>query len=230
MLPSIAAWLNAHVSELIFTGIVLAVYLVVDLATAPNIRSSADGSGLKGAGGKRAVRIVRFFGAVVGCLVLAIVWGVNFSAVFVFATTILTLLGVALFAQWSLASNITAYLILLLHPSFARGNFIRIIDGDNYIEGFIADMNLFSTRLISENREVIVYPNNLILGRPALINPRSRLFGIGKIEKRNDAPAPTQPDQGEARIPVAPETPEVPQSGNLSSAASAVAPSRQQGT
>jgi hypothetical protein len=40
--------------------------------------------------------------------------------------------------------------------------------------------------LVTENREVIVYPNNLLLGRPALINPRDRLYGVGKLPNYND--------------------------------------------
>jgi hypothetical protein len=56
-----------------------------------------------------------------------------------------------------------------------------VIDGDNYVEGYISEINLFSTKLISESREVIIYPNNLLLTRPMLVNPRDRLNGIGKV-------------------------------------------------
>ena len=31
------------------------------------------------------------------------------------------------------------------------------------------------------NREVIVHPNNLVFGRPSLINHRGRLQGVGKL-------------------------------------------------
>jgi len=110
--------------------------------------------------------------------------------VLVIAGTTLTLLGVALFASWSLLSNVTAYFVLMLHPAFRRGTFIRIIDADNYVEGYVADLNLFSARLITENREVALYPNNLILGRPCLINPRDRLGGVGKLPARTEASEP----------------------------------------
>jgi len=106
---------------------------------------------------------------------------VEITSLLVFAGTALTLLGVALFASWSLLSNITAYFILLLHPTFRRGTFVRIIDADNYVEGYIADLGLFNMRLITESREAIVYPNNLVLGRPCLVNPRDRLDGVGKL-------------------------------------------------
>ncbi|MGB1582031.1 MAG: mechanosensitive ion channel domain-containing protein, partial [Nevskiales bacterium] len=85
--------------------------------------------------------------------------------------------------------NITAYVVLLLHKSYRRGNFVRVIDFDNYIEGYIAEVNVFNTRLITEAREVIIYPNNLLISRPTIINPRSRLQGVGKITEVKQAGA-----------------------------------------
>jgi small-conductance mechanosensitive channel len=105
----------------------------------------------------------------------------DLSAMLIVASTTITLLGVALFASWSLLSNITAFFILLLQPSFARGNFIRVIDVDNYIEGYISDLSLLHTKLRTEAGELVVYPNNLLLGRPTLINPKQRLEGFGKV-------------------------------------------------
>ncbi|MEO7781150.1 MAG: mechanosensitive ion channel domain-containing protein, partial [Candidatus Nitrotoga sp.] len=96
--------------------------------------------------------------------------------------------GVALFASWSLLSNVTAYFILLSQPSFQRGNYIRIIDVDNSVEGYIAELNLFSTKLLTENREIIVYPNNLLLVRPTVVNPKNRLSGIGKLPQNKELP------------------------------------------
>jgi hypothetical protein len=69
---------------------------------------------------------------------MALTWGIEFDSVFLFASTTLTLLGVALFASWSLLSNVAAYFVILLHPSFRRGTFVRVIDFDNYAEGYIS--------------------------------------------------------------------------------------------
>ena len=60
------------------------------------------------------------------------------------------------------------------------------IDVDNYAEGYISELSLFNTKLLTESREIIIYPNNLLLGRPALINPRDRLYGVGKLPNHND--------------------------------------------
>ncbi|MCF2857184.1 mechanosensitive ion channel family protein [Pseudoalteromonas sp. SMS1] len=96
------------------------------------------------------------------------------------------IISLALFANWSVLSNITAYFVLLFHSAYRRGNFVRVLDGDNYIEGYISNIGVFNTQFITEDREIIIYPNNLLLGRPTQINPRSRFNSIGKIPKPDD--------------------------------------------
>ena len=108
----------------------------------------------------------------------------------ILSTSILTLTGVALFASWSLLSNVTSYFILLFHNAFRRGNFVRIVDGDNYMEGYIADVNLFNTRIVTEDRETVIYPNNLVLTRPCIINPRNRWKVIGKVTDKDQKAIP----------------------------------------
>jgi len=183
----LASWVISHGWQLGITAVVVIGYILFNRITAPTIAASADQGRFKEDTGDNAIRTARLLSMIVCVLALAIVWG-EFASVLVFAGTALTLLGVALFASWSLLSNITAYFILMLHPAFRRGTFVRILDADNYMEGYIADLNLFSVRLITESREVAIYPNNLILGRPCLINPRDRLSGVGKLSGRIDPP------------------------------------------
>ncbi len=177
----ITHWITAHWPQLAITLLVALIYWLLDRLNKPKLTEGADSGGFKDGSATRAIRLARVILGIVGLLVLALVWGFDFHSAFIFESTTLTLLGVALFASWSLLSNITAYFVLLLQPSFRRGNFIRIIDVDNYTEGYIAELSLFHTRLVTENRETVVYPNNLLLGRPTMINPRERYDGIGKL-------------------------------------------------
>jgi len=174
-------WLTANAVQLIVTIAVLALYLLLDRFSTPRLEESADQGRFKDNSANSAIRTARLITGVFGALVLVIVWGIEIGAVLIFATTTITLLGVALFASWSLLSNVTAYFILLMHPSFRRGTFVRVIDLDNYVEGYISELTLFNTKLVTERREIVVYPNSQLLGKPALINPRDRLSGIGKI-------------------------------------------------
>ena len=175
------SWMDLNALQLAVTLLITVLYIVLDRFSTPKLEEGADQGRFKEGAAANAILIARFLTGFVGLLVLAFVWGIEIASIMVFAGTTLTLLGVALFAQWSILSNVTAYFILLLHPSFRRGTFVRVIDIDNYAEGYISDLTFFNTKLITENRETIVYPNNLMLGRPALINPRDRLEGLGKL-------------------------------------------------
>ncbi len=176
------SFLDNYGLQLAVTASILVVYLLVVRFTKPKIVEGADQGRFKDSAATNAINLVRLFYSIFAVLILAVVWGLDFRSVIIFTTTTVTLLGVALFASWSILSNITAYFVLLLHPSYRRGTFIRVIDVDNYAEGYISDLSPFNTKLVTENREVILYPNNLLLGRPAMINPRDRLDGIGKLK------------------------------------------------
>lgn len=180
-------WLASNMAQLTITVLIVAVYALLDRFSTPKLAQGADQGGFKEGSSVKAIRLARAIAGLVGLLILVAVWGIEFSSVMIFATTTVTLLGVAFFASWSLLSNVTAYFVILLHPSFRRGNFVRIIEGDNYVEGYISELTMFNTKLVTENREVIVYPNNLLLGRPALVNPRDRLYGVGKLPAHSEA-------------------------------------------
>ena len=172
---------SPYALEVAMTLLVVGIYLGIDRFTSPKLVEGADQSNLKDTAANKAIGIVRIVTLLAAGLVLAAIWGINLTSVLVFTGAALTLIGVAFFASWSLLSNVTAYFVLLLHPSFRRGNFIRIIDADTYIEGYIADVTPFNSKLISESREIVVIPNNMILGRPAIVNPRDRGETVGKI-------------------------------------------------
>ncbi len=167
--------------QLALSMVIVILYVALDRFSSPKLAEGAEVSGFKEQSARKAVGIARSVSGLFGLLFIGLIWGIEISSVLVFAGTAVTLLGVAFFASWSLLSNVTAYFILLLHPSFRKGTYIRVIDGDNYAEGSIAEISVFSTKLVSESQLVILYPNNLLLGRPTLIGPRDRLNSVGKL-------------------------------------------------
>ena len=183
-------WLEGNFLQVIVTLGIVATYGVLDRISASRLEALFEKGRFKEDAAQSAIRIARLLTGVAGLLVLTVVWGIELRSFIVVAGTALTLLGVALFAAWSLLSNVTAYFILLFHPSFRRGQFVRILDADNFAEGYIADISPFSVRLITESRETILYPNNMILGRPTLINPRDRLGGVGKLPPQPASASP----------------------------------------
>jgi len=61
--------------------------------------------------------------------------GIAFAQLSLFISSLFAILGVALFAQWSILSNITASLIIFFFFPYRVGNQVKVIDGDDDISG-----------------------------------------------------------------------------------------------
>ena len=73
------------------------------------------------------------------------------------------MVGVGLFATWSIVSNITASVILFFFFPFKEGSKVKIVDGDNSVEGTVHALSLFSIKIKLEDNTEIYYPNNLAI-------------------------------------------------------------------
>lgn len=186
MQTAIFDWAMLYKFNIILTTVIFVLYLLFRRLVGPRIRGQAEQGRLKGDSISKALSVVNIILLVTATAVICVVWGFDFKGLLTLSASILAVTGVALFAGWSVLSNITSFFILLGHTSFRRGDFIRIVEADNYVEGYISEINLFNTKLISESREVIIYPNNLILARPTLVNPRNRLDTMGKLGGTTD--------------------------------------------
>lgn len=176
----------------------LLLWLAVDRLSRASISRGADRSGLAEHQERTAVRTVRIITGVVCGAVLIFVWGIDVEGVLLLATTLVTLTGVALFAQWSLLSNVTAFFVLLAQASIRRGAFVRVLELDNYLEGTIADIGPFHTRLVTEDRVYVLIPNTVLLSRTVMLNPRDRLNVVGKLPA---APGAPEADAAQAATP-----------------------------
>jgi small-conductance mechanosensitive channel len=116
----------------------------------------------------RFIIVVAIFLAVVGVL---LVYSVDFRGLLVFASSVFAIVGVALFAQWSILSNVTASFLIFFNFPARVGECIKIIDGDNSVEGEIVEIGLFNTRLTDIDHNIVVYPNNLLLQKPVVKLP-----------------------------------------------------------
>jgi small-conductance mechanosensitive channel len=174
-------WISQYYVSILWSAAVVTLHLVIVKWTLPKIKSGVKISRLSQASAKKAFNIVRIIVGTITLSCLFIVWGIDFSGLLLISTSLITVTGVALFANWSLLSNITAYFILLFQPSYSRGNFVRIFEGDNFVEGTIIEVNLFNIRLLTDDNETITYPNNLILTRITMLNPQKKMQGFGKI-------------------------------------------------
>ncbi len=115
---------------------------------------------------KRANLVIKYLHILLGILALMgliIIWGVDKKTIFLTISSITTVVGVAMFATWSILSNISAGVILFFFFPFRIGDTIKIHDKDFPIEAEIEDINAFHVLLVTAEGEKITYPNNLLL-------------------------------------------------------------------
>lgn len=180
MIDSVVTWVQQYqLNILLSVGIVVTYYILRRIAI-PKIENFIERDGLKNDVLRRATTALSLFSGTIALAIILFVWGFDFKGLLALSTGLIALTGAALFASWSILSNITAFFLLLTHQSYRKGNFIRVIDVDNYIEGYISEINLFNTKLLGEKQEVIIYPNNLLISRPTIINPEEHYTVVGK--------------------------------------------------
>lgn len=120
---------------------------------------------------KRIFYIEKVFEAlfiVVAIMLLLFVWSVDMKSVALFASSFFAIAGVALFAQWSILSNVTASIIIFFNFPAKIGDRIKIVDGDNTLEGIITEISLFQTEMLDDDGNTLFYPNNVILQKPVI--------------------------------------------------------------
>ncbi len=98
---------------------------------------------------------------------LALLLGIHYTQLSVFLSSVFAVIGVAMFAQWSILSNITASLIIFFGFPYRVGDYIKIVEKDEDISGIVDEITLFHV-IIRRQGEIITYPNTLILQKPVI--------------------------------------------------------------
>ncbi|QYJ89285.1 mechanosensitive ion channel domain-containing protein [Shewanella halotolerans] len=105
-------------------------------------------------------------------IIIACLWvislGIEYQQVSLFISSVFAVLGVALVAQWSILSNITAGILIFFVFPYRIGDRIKIIDKDEDVSGVIAEISLFHVLIERSDGITITYPNNLMLQKGVL--------------------------------------------------------------
>lgn len=101
-----------------------------------------------------------FFIIVLG---LITIWGVDVKNIGIVMSSVFAVIGIAFFAQWSILSNITSGVIMFFTFPYKIGDYIKIHDKEIPCEGYIEDIKTFHIILHSKDKEIITYPNSMML-------------------------------------------------------------------
>ena len=91
------------------------------------------------------------------------IWGVDQNELAYFVTSLLTVVGVAFLAQWSILSNVTASLVIFFNHPVRIGDSIVIVEKDFNIEGRVIDIGIFFLIIENEEGNRITFPTNFFL-------------------------------------------------------------------
>ncbi|MFV8369860.1 mechanosensitive ion channel domain-containing protein [Flavobacterium sp. LB2R40] len=157
------ALFNVYTKELIASGILGFLLIFLRIISTKLVRRFAKSNQTIEHRTNLVIKYIHLFINVLAVIALIIIWGVQTKDIFIALSSITTVVGVAMFAQWSILSNITSGIILFFSFPFKIGDVIKIHDKDFPIEAEIEDIGAFHVFLKTIDGEKIIYPNNLLL-------------------------------------------------------------------
>ncbi|HEA21688.1 MAG TPA: mechanosensitive ion channel family protein [Pricia antarctica] len=166
-------------NELLATAILVVVLLILKFVFTKAIRRVGRLSDIVEARTLLITKYVSILLSIVGFGLLTFIWNIKFRDVGIAFASVFTIIGVALFASWSILSNITAGVVLFFSFPFKIGDRVKIMDKD--IEGeepyLIEDIRAFHVSLRKDNGELLVYPNNLMMQKAVTLLYNQEIIG-----------------------------------------------------
>lgn len=150
-------------TKILQTCLILILFFLVRFGVSKLINRTVTKNYLQKTRGKVIKKIFTVVLILIALIFILSVWGVKQSDLYLFMASVLTVIGIGLFAQWSHLSNITAGIIIFFNPHVKLDDTVIILDKEYDIEGRISDVGLFFVKLKTKEGEEITLPNNIFL-------------------------------------------------------------------
>jgi len=156
-------FLKTYQDELILSLIVLGLFLILWLILRIGLKKIGKKSNINVARVNLIIRYTSVTLFLIGILIEAFVFGVQFKDLTVVFSSVFAVIGIAMFAVWSILSNVTSGIIMFFSFPYKVGDKIMIHDNDFPTEAIIEDIRAFHLHLRLDNGDLVTYPNTLIL-------------------------------------------------------------------
>lgn len=153
---------NDYTKEAVASGILLLLLITIRIITTKLVQRFAKSTIRLEHRTNLVIKYLHLLTNILGLIAFIIIWGVQPKDIIIAVSSVTTVVGVAMFAQWSILSNITSGVILFFSFPFKIGDIIKIHDKDFPITAEIEDIRAFHVSLRTADGEMIVYPNNLL--------------------------------------------------------------------
>ncbi len=114
----------------------------------------------------RSNRIKRFmdtFFLILFIITETLILGFNVRDFFVGMAAAFTIIGTAFFASWSNLSNISSGIIIFFSYKLKIGDRVKLVYNEDRVEGEIQEMKMFYIEILTDEGDLVNYPNNLLL-------------------------------------------------------------------
>jgi len=154
---------ETYQTELISTGFVLLILLILRFFSHALVRKIGRTSKINDARINLICRYISITGVLIALISAAFIFGTGFKEMAFLFSSIFAVIGIGLFAIWSILSNITSGIIMFFSFPYKVGDKVQIHDKDFPIEAIIEDIRAFQLHLRLDNGDLVTYPNNLML-------------------------------------------------------------------
>jgi len=149
--------------QIIETAAVIVGYIITYYITKNFVNNSLKHTNIQRGRRKMIVKAVQLLSFLMAIVLVSAIWGLKQNEIAVYVGTILTAIGIAFFAQWSLLSNVTSSLLLFLNHPVKIGDKIKVLDKDCPFEGEVTDLTYFFIHVKTNEGEITTIPNSVLL-------------------------------------------------------------------
>jgi small-conductance mechanosensitive channel len=167
---------ETHKSALIATGFLLIFLLIVRFILTAIITKISRTNGINLARIHLINRYVSVTLVLIGLIIIPFIFGAEAKDLAVLFSSVFAVIGIGLFAIWSILSNVTSGIIMFFSFPYKVGDKIQIHDKDFPLEGIIEDIRAFQLHLRLENGNLVTYPNNLMLQKAVTLVEKDAIY------------------------------------------------------
>ena len=150
-------------SQLIAILVVIVLLVIVILFTKRVVRKFTVLRSIEPHRKKVILNILYFLYYLISLIIIIAILGVELKQFMLFISSVLAVLGVGFFAQWSLLSNLTSSIILFFYHPVRIGDKIRILEKDYELTGKVKDIKAFYVLIKTEDQKLITIPTQVLL-------------------------------------------------------------------
>lgn len=155
--------------QLIWTAIVVFGLLLLRFGLKQSAKRIAKRDELNFARTRLIFKYINVLVSFIAVFSLLLIWGVEVRELTLVFSSVFAVIGIGLFAIWSVLSNVTSGVIMFFSCPYKIGDKIKIHDDDFLSPVIIEDIKAFQLHLRTEDGELVTYPNNLFLQKPVTL-------------------------------------------------------------